>query len=101
MTDEKLIAYVQAFRDGILEGRPSDRACYMVCAPLEGLLKFEGVKCRLAEGVVGDINHVWLVLRDGRVLDPTADQFNTTRVTLPPVYLGPPLPMLHKEQERA
>lgn len=30
-------------------------------------------------------DHIWLELSDGRVLDPTADQFP---LSLPPVYLG-------------
>ena len=38
------------------------------------------------------MNHIWIRLADGRVLDPTADQFGD----YPPVYLGDPLPELHK-----
>lgn len=70
--------------------------CYMVCAPLVGYLGFLGVAgCKLAqaEGVsctFGTTNHYWIELRDGRVLDPTADQFNDMGHDFPPVYLGEP-----------
>jgi hypothetical protein len=43
-------------------------------------------------------NHFWLKLKDGRALDPTIDQFKTyDGWRLPPVYLGPPLPTIHRE----
>jgi hypothetical protein len=60
----------------------------MVCYPLAGYLAFLGVDVEVCESRVGDWNHIWLLLPDGRVLDPTADQFDAT---LPVVYLGSPL----------
>jgi len=43
-----------------------------------------------------EMNHYWLELPDGQVLDPTADQFNDEDGfehlrPLPPVYIGKPL----------
>jgi hypothetical protein len=96
MTDAELIAYVQEFRDGLLEGHGSWLACMKVCAPLATLLDICGVQTEMMTSVVendaGDgCNHVFLRLADGRVLDPTSDQFNGFGFpTMPPVYLGPP-----------
>lgn len=91
MTDADLIAFVTAFRDGILDGRPSDRMCAMVCWPLSTLLRMHGVPNETVETDLGDENHIWIRLSDGRALDPTADQFNRDDDEFPPVYLGKPL----------
>lgn len=93
-SDVKLIKYVKAFREGILAGRASSRMCGVVCYPLVGLLNFEGLSCQLAESDTKRTNHIWIRLYDGRVLDPTADQFGKN---YPSVYLGPPLD-IHKRE---
>ncbi len=92
MTDAELIECCQEFRDGILDGRPSNWMCAMVCYPLVTLLGMYGVKAELVETDMGECNHVWMRLADGRALDPTADQFNDLfpDLKMPPVYLGPP-----------
>jgi hypothetical protein len=95
MNDAELIDFVSGFRDGILDGREPYGMCFMICAPLVTLLNMHGVECEMVEGpvTVSDdfANHIWLELDDGRVLDPTASQFNgSQRQALPPVYLGPP-----------
>lgn len=95
MTDAELLEFTQEFRDGILDGGPSDMRCFMVCAPLVTLLNMSGVPAKLEEAksvrtVYGECNHVWIKLSDGRVLDPTADQFNSRRRKMPPIYLGKP-----------
>ncbi len=96
MTDAELIDIATEFRDGILDGRPSKMMCYMVSAPLAGFLNFYGLRADL---IGGDLGHFWIRLADGRVLDPTADQFNDEGFeVLPPVYLGPPT-MLHPPPE--
>jgi hypothetical protein len=91
MSDAQLIAFVTGFRDGIVgDGSPYGK-CFMVCAPLVTLLCMHGVECTMVESMIhGEDfdNHVWLQLADGRVLDPTADQFS---LGLPAVYLGPRL----------
>ena len=94
MTDEELVEFVTEFRDGILNGRPSKWMCFMVCAPLASLLRLSGVTVEVVESDLGECNHVWLRLPDGRALDPTADQFNEYGFApMPPVYLGPPQSM--------
>ena len=96
MSDDELKQFATDFRGGILDGRSSEMTCFMVCAPLAGLLQMRGVTVAVEEGDLGFCNHFWLRLQDGRVLDPTADQFNALfSLALPPVYLGPPLANLH------
>lgn len=91
MTDPELIEFAREFREGILDGQPSDLMCFMVSAPLAGLLRYSGVDCDTDSGDINEhghpCNHVWIRLADGRVLDPTCDQFGD----FPPVYLGPPM----------
>jgi hypothetical protein len=88
MTDTDLLDVAAGFREGIVGTGPSTARCAMVCYPLAGYLDFLGVAVDVCESVVGDWNHIWLRLPDGRVLDPTADQFDAA---LPAVYLGPRL----------
>jgi len=99
MSDAALVDLCTGFRDGILQGRPSTRMCAVICYPLAGYLSFLGVEVAVEHGdPVRHCNHVWLSLPDGRVLDPTADQFDAT---LPPVYLGAKLPMHRQKRRRA
>ena len=87
MRDAELVDFATEFRTGILDGRASRDMCFVVSAPLASLLRLHGVEAELVESDIGESNHFWIRLADGRVLDPTADQFDET---LPPVYLGPP-----------
>lgn len=101
MTDGDLIEFAADFRDGVLDGGPSDMMCAVVCWPLAALLRSVGVDCETVESrdvetEYGSCNHVWIKLADGRVLDPTADQFSTADRPLPPIYLGRPT-TLHAE----
>jgi len=93
MTDAELIDFVTDFREGILDGGSSHGKCAMVCWPLTTLLCMSGVPCESVDPDMEEMNHVWIRLADGRVLDPTADQFNEIypEENFPPVYLGPPL----------
>lgn len=93
MTDAELIECATEFREGILDGRDSKFMCAMVCWPLAGLLGMYGVETETVESDLGECNHIWLRLKDGRALDPTADQFNWLfpDLNMPKVYLGPPL----------
>jgi hypothetical protein len=81
------------FRQGVLGDLDSAFMCGAVCYPLASLLQLQGIEVKVMYGVVSHVNcycyHVWLKLPDGRVLDPTADQFcrpNGRR--MPRVYLG-------------
>lgn len=91
MGDDELISFASEFREGILDGRPSAWMCAAVCWPLAGLLRASGVDAECVESDLGECNHIWIRLADGRALDPTADQFNWCNIEqLPPVYLGKP-----------
>lgn len=97
MNDAQLIKFATSFRRGILGREASDYACFMVCAPLAPLLEMNGLNVQVRTGQIplegaGSINHYWIELEDGRVLDPTADQFNKWfGEGWPKVYLGPAL----------
>lgn len=97
MSDEELVTFASEFRKGIISTGTSSRGfCGMVCWPLTTLLNLHGVECQEIEVDTGDCRHVFIRLADGRVLDPTADQFNYfSGIDLPPVYLGPALPIIH------
>jgi hypothetical protein len=90
----KLHKIASDFRGGILGTMPSALMCFAVCAPLEGFLRVCGYDVELVEGTVELPNgrvaqHYWLALPDGRVLDPTADQFTKpTGEPMPEVYIG-------------
>ncbi len=93
MTDRQLKRFAKDFRDGILGGRPSDMMCFAVCAPLQAMLHCVGVNTEIVTSDFPEVNHVWLRLEDGRILDPTADQFG-----LESVYLGP-LPLIYSARK--
>lgn len=86
MTTAKLKRVCAAFRKGLLATAPSKGMCAVVSYALAGFLSAIGVECEVHEGYVGEWNHVWLVMPDGRVIDATADQFGFEAV-----YIGPPL----------
>lgn len=97
MNDKELVEYVKEFRDGILDGRSSTGMCRAVCWPLDTLLNMMGVVCHGLEYDTDEMEHCYLVLADGRVLDPTADQFDG----YPPVYLGEPREIHASAETRA
>jgi len=89
MNDEDLKKFAYEFRQGILEKKKSNSMCFVICAPLVSLINVYGVECEISEGWVGNYHHYWIDLLDGRILDPTADQFKTPDgEDMPPVYLG-------------
>lgn len=85
MTDKQLVRFCERFRRGILGGRSSAGMCDAICWPLVSLLKMNGIPVELVCGSVGICEHYWMVLPDGRIIDPTADQFDDS---MPAVYLG-------------
>ncbi len=91
MCDDQLISLVTDFRSGVLDciryGGDASGMCLALSAPLQAYLFGCGIQTALEEG----INHFYLVLPDGRILDPTADQYGYA-----PVYLGPRLPIHNK-----
>ena len=95
MTDEELREIAWDFRQGILGARGSPEGmCFAVSAPLVSLLNLYGVEAELASSDhTGNpdsnfYEHFWIRLGDGRVLDPTFDQFCSEEPV--PVYIGPP-----------
>ncbi len=101
MTDAKLLKFVASFRRGIVGRKSSDCMCFAVCAPLVTLLNMHGVESKLRDGKIkyelGEGNHYWIELADGRVIDPTGDQFNRRLgKAMPKVYLGPPDELIHR-----
>jgi hypothetical protein len=89
LAGDELVAVCLAFRSGLLDGRPSYGMCGVVCFPLQGFLQCHGLPTILMAStpVIGDWRgHLWLALKDGTALDPTADQY----AGRPAVYLGNP-----------
>ena len=99
MTDKQLLKLVTSFRKGILGkyGKP-DNKCYMVCHPLQSYLSyFANLKTDLIEFEIpfGDsiFGHWVLLMQDGRIIDPTASQFNhhyELADRMPDVFIGHP-----------
>jgi hypothetical protein len=92
MKDATLKHIATEFRAGMLGNRPSNWTCGMVCFALQGLLAgIHSFNTQLFESDLGEMNHIWLKLPDGRALDPTIDQFNHffPHKDYPKVYLGP------------
>src|SRR6266849_4075219 len=90
LKDAELIQCAAEWRESMIEDNAFGEdgsawlMCFVICAPLQGYLSFLGLDTQLKEGIVKlppgseaeHVEHTWLQLSDGRVLDPTADQFN-------------------------
>lgn len=94
MTDKQLLKVVTQFRKGILgKSEPADQ-CFVVSSPLCGWLLFCGIECKLEEAVLelaeADFHHWYIRLKDGRIIDATASQFNVDndKQQMPLVYIG-------------
>jgi hypothetical protein len=80
MSNEEIKKIAKGFTKGLLDGRPTTDMCYVVCSPLVAYLHFCGIDCSLTEGEVNQYHHFWITLSDGRIVDPTADQFGLLNV---------------------
>lgn len=92
MTDKALKKLVVGFTKGVSAGTVESK-CFMVCFPLQSFLSLCGVNTKLIKGkVVGEKfvwGHYWLELSDGRIIDPTCDQFNIEGgLAMPKIYIG-------------
>lgn len=98
--EKKLLSIAREWRRGTVSTAPfkgSDGSllCFVICDPLTAYLQFLGYECRPVQGTVflDEANeiwgHYWIELPDGRILDPTASQFNGKgKPKMPAVYLG-------------
>lgn len=92
MSDKEIKKISEGFTKGALGSRDSLNMCWVVCLPLQGYLSFCGCETKVIEGNI-EINnenyhHYWLQMQDGRIIDPTANQFNELGVKMPKVYFG-------------
>lgn len=95
MTDKQLLKISTGFRKGLLNGQPPAEKCLMVSEALHGYLHFCRVLSNLEESEITFDDganiylHWYLRMKDGRILDATASQFNhLSEVKMPEVYLG-------------
>lgn len=97
-SEEQLRRECLGFRNGILGRRSSYRMCDAVCWPLQAWLSFAlKVQTDLRHGDMpmnggndGTMEHWWLELPDGRIIDPTADQLQMFgHPKMPKVFIGP------------
>lgn len=72
----------------MLGRRKSEGKCWLVSWPLVTYLKMLGHDVEGAEGFVRGEPHVWIKMRGGQIIDPTADQFSTAKTPMPKVYIG-------------
>lgn len=80
---------VESFRRGIVQNDEPFRKCYMVCAPLQSFLALLGWHTELVQGLCDGWEHYWLEFPDGRIVDPTASQFNKPNgAKMPKIYIG-------------
>lgn len=96
MQKSEIKAYAKQFREAFLRGTPSYRMCAALSGPLCSALNLLGVDAHLRAADMGGIEHIYLQLPDGTVLDPTADQIEGADARLPPVYLGPAVGLLYE-----
>lgn len=93
---KKYIDGIEEFRKGVLGRRNPKGQCAVVSFALQGFLSaFFGIQTAVHESDVGKWNHVYLVDRDGTVIDATIDQFDTDKKKYPKVYIGKPIKKFH------
>lgn len=102
LSDDELITLAAEFRAGVIGQKSGDEMGLVICPTLAGLLTGYGVACEVhstalqVKGEEGLREHYWIALEDGRVLDPTLDQFaDWFSVPAEAVYLGPPIDPIH------
>lgn len=94
MTDRTLLRLANEFILGLLNGDKPNGMCFFASASLQGYLYFYKIETEMQECEVNINadkfwNHYYLKLEDGRILDPTASQFNEElNLNMPLVYLG-------------
>ena len=86
---QRLKNIVSEFTRGLLDGKPSEKMCLVVCMPLAGFLKIYGYRCVVTEGTVNELEHFWITLPENIIIDPTANQFSRPDGNpMPKIYVG-------------
>ncbi len=84
VTAAEIKKIAQGFTKGLLGNKSTVDKCFMVCSPLSAYLSFCGIECTLTEGIINhceaELHHYWITLSDGRIIDPTADQFGLLNI---------------------
>jgi hypothetical protein len=95
LTTRRLKLLATQWRRGLLGKDGSSRGmCFAVSASFGGWLSAAyGIDTEVVTVHFAEINHCWLRLPDGRIIDATADQFG-----LEPVYVGP-LPLIYESRK--
>jgi hypothetical protein len=92
MSDKEIKRICLDFRKGLLGKKSSELMCFAVSSPLQAVLSLCDYETKLVSGEVKTccytINHYWLEMEDGRIIDATADQFNDAGKKMPKVYIG-------------
>jgi hypothetical protein len=99
MDNGQIQVIAEEFRKGILGRKKPKGMCAKVSWALQGFLSWMKVKTTVHKSQVGEWNHIYLVMKDGTIIDATADQFNTDKKKYPPVYVGKPIKKLHNGKE--
>lgn len=89
VNDRELVYFTMLFKETALDGHNSRGKCLKLTAALVPMLNVVGVPCVLTTGdvwatnvkgeVIGRTFHAWVTLKDGRILDPTLEQFPEAR----------------------
>lgn len=94
MTDKEILSIAKGFRRGLLGKHKPDMMCYAVSNPLAAYFNFLGIRCGAYECTVDFPEHEmfyghWIIVfPDGKILDPTASQFNKHGMNMPDIYMG-------------
>jgi hypothetical protein len=88
LSDGEIIEIAKGFTKGLLGKKPTTDMCYVVCSPLSAYLSLCGIENTLTEGAIlhceNQLHHYWVTLSDGRIIDPTADQFGLLNIWVKP-----------------
>ena len=92
-SDKEILRLATGFTEGLLDGGEPKAMCYAVTFPLQAYLEMCGIETELISGMIktksGIWSHFWLLLSDGRILDPTASQFKTPDgKQMPKIFIG-------------
>ena len=88
LNNEEILNLSREFRQAVLEKDPSDEMCMALSSNLLALLHSKGAAGSLEISELEEIDHIFIKLPDGQILDVSADQFGSQYQD---VYMGPAL----------